>query len=136
MVDLTTTYLGMKLKNPLVASSSPLSKKVETAQQLQEAGVSAIVMYSLFEEQIVQESLKMQADMTRGTDTFAESLSYLPEVGQYSIGPETYIEKLSQIKEAVDIPVIGSLNGVSTGGWIDYAQKIEAAGADLPGRRG
>ena len=130
MVDLSTTYLGLRLKNPLVASSSPLSQKIEVAQKLESAGVSAIVMYSLFEEQIINESLKLHRDLTRGTESFAEALDYLPDFGQYTIGPETYIEKLRQLKNSLSIPVIGSLNGVSSGGWIDYAQKIEQAGAD------
>jgi dihydroorotate dehydrogenase (fumarate) len=130
MVDLTTTYLGLNLKNPLVASSSPLSQKIETAQQLEQAGVSAIVMYSLFEEQIIHESLKLHNDLLRGTESFAEALDYLPEIGQYSIGPDAYIANLKAVKNALKIPVIGSLNGVSTGGWIEYARKIEQAGAD------
>jgi dihydroorotate dehydrogenase (fumarate) len=130
MVDLTTTYLGLNLKNPLVASSSPLSQKIETVQQLEAAGVSAVVMYSLFEEQIINESLKLHRDLTRGAELYAEMLTSLPDYGQYSIGPETYLEKLSKVKNAVHIPVIGSLNGVSSGGWIEYAQKIEQAGAD------
>ncbi len=130
MADLTTTYLGLSLKNPLVASASPLSKKMESVRQLEAAGVSAIVMYSLFEEQIIQESLKLHRDLTRGIDSYAEALSYLPDYGTYSIGPETYLDHLRKIKQAVSIPVIGSLNGVSTGGWIEYAQKIEQAGAD------
>ena len=99
----------------MVASSSPLSKKLETAIQLEQAGVSAIVMYSLFEEQIIHESLKLHQDLIRGTESFAEALSYLPEYGQYSIGPETYLDHLRKVKQAVHIPVIGSLNGVSTG---------------------
>ncbi len=130
MVDLTTTYLGLPLKNPLVASASPLSKKVETAVALEDAGVAAIVMYSLFEEQIIQESLKLDRDLSRGVDAFAESLHYFPQQGTYSIGPEKYLEHLGQVKQAVNIPVIGSLNGVSSGGWVEYAQKIEQAGAD------
>ncbi len=130
MLDLTTTYLGLKLKNPLVASASPLSKKVETARQLEDAGIAAIVMYSLFEEQIIQESLKLHRDLNRGTESYAEAISYLPDYGTYSIGPETYLEHLNKLKSAVSIPVIGSLNGVSTGGWVDYARKIEQAGAD------
>lgn len=130
MLDLTTTYMGLKLKNPLVASASPLSKKVESARQLEEAGVSAIVMYSLFEEQIIQESLKLHRDLTRGTESYAEAISYLPDYGTYSIGPESYLEHLNKLKSAVNIPVIGSLNGVSTGGWVEYARKIEQAGAD------
>ncbi|MEW5872405.1 MAG: dihydroorotate dehydrogenase-like protein [Chloroflexota bacterium] len=130
MVDLTTTYLGLSLKNPLVASSSPLSQKVETLQQLEKAGVSAIVMYSLFEEQIIHESLRLHRDLERGAESFAEALHYLPEVGQYSIGPDAYVSHLKKARQAVNVPVIGSLNGVSTGGWIEYAQKIEDAGAD------
>jgi dihydroorotate dehydrogenase (fumarate) len=130
MVDLTTTYLGLNLKNPLVASSSPLTQKEDTAKQLEAAGVSAVVMHSLFEEQIIQESLKLHRDLERGAQAFAEALDYLPAYGQYSIGPETYLETLSKIKESVEIPVIGSLNGITSGGWTEYAQKIEQAGAD------
>lgn len=130
MVDLKTTYLGLPLKNPLVASASPLSKKVETAVELQEAGVSAVVMYSLFEEQIIRESLKLHEDLERGSYQYAEALTYIPEIGQYSIGPDQYLEQVAALKKALTIPVIGSLNGFSTGGWVDYAQKIEQAGAD------
>lgn len=130
MIDLTTTYLGMTLKNPLVASSSPLTQKIETVQKLEQAGVSAIVMYSLFEEQIILEGLKLHQDLNRGTYSNPEALTYLPDYGQYSIGPETYIEHLRKAKQAINIPVIGSLNGVSSGGWTDYAKKIEQAGAD------
>jgi len=130
MVDLSTTYLGLKLKNPLVASASPLSEKVETVRRLEEAGASAVVMYSLFEEQIIHESLELDHFLTQGTNTFAEALSYFPNTGKYSLAPDHYIEHLHRVKEAVSIPVIGSLNGVSTGGWIKYAKKIEEAGAD------
>ncbi len=130
MVDLSSTYLGLKLKNPVVASSSPLTQKPETAQALEEAGVSAIVMHSLFEEQIIHESLKLHEDLSRGAEAFAEAMDYLPTYGQYSVGPETYLETLRKIKRSVNIPVFGSLNGVSTGGWIEYAQKIQDAGAD------
>lgn len=136
MVDLSTTYLGLDLKNPLVASASPLSQKAETARRLEDAGISALVMYSLFEEQIVQESLKLHRDVTQGTESFAEAITYLPDFGaysdlrQYSIGPDKYIKNLQELKQAVNIPVIGSLNGISTGGWIEYAEEIEKAGAD------
>jgi dihydroorotate dehydrogenase (fumarate) len=130
MVDLTTKYLGLSLKNPLVASASPLSKKVESSIRMEQAGVSAIVMYSLFEEQIIRESLKLHADLTRGTDSFSEALTYLPDYGLYSIGPEKYLEVLEKTKRAVSIPVIGSLNGATPGGWTEYAKKIEQAGAD------
>ncbi|HNA55340.1 MAG TPA: dihydroorotate dehydrogenase-like protein [Anaerolineales bacterium] len=130
MTDLSTTYLGLKLKNPLVASASPLSKKVESAKKLQDAGISAIVMYSLFEEQIIHESLELDHYLTRGTDSFAEALSYLPDSGMYSIGPEKYLSQLTGLKKALNIPVIGSLNGVSKGGWTHYAKQIQDAGAD------
>jgi dihydroorotate dehydrogenase (fumarate) len=130
MVDLTTTYLGLKLKNPLVASSSPLTQKPETVQLLEQAGIAAVVMHSLFEEQIINESLKLHNDLIRGTESFAEALTYLPDFGQYSIGPDVYVNTLQKIKQSTHLPVIGSLNGVSTGGWIEYAKKIEQAGAD------
>jgi len=130
MAELTTNYLGITLKNPFMASSSPLTQRVETALQLEEAGAAAIVMPSLFEEQILQESLKLQADLERGAEEFAEAMSYLPDYGQYSIGPETYVDNVKKIKDALSIPVIGSLNGVTVGGWVDYAKKIEDAGAD------
>ncbi len=130
MTDLSTHYLGIPLKNPLVASASPLSEKVETVRQLEEAGVSAVVVYSLFEEQIVKESLELDHFLSRDTESFAEALTHLPDIGKYSLGPEKYVEHIGQLKGAVDIPIIGSLNGVSSGGWIDYAQKIQAAGAD------
>jgi dihydroorotate dehydrogenase (fumarate) len=130
MVDLTTSYLGLSLKNPLVASSSPLSEKLEKVQALEKAGVAGVIMYSLFEEQIIRESIKLHEDLMRGSYSSPEALTYIPEIGRYSLGPDRYIEHLSRVKEAVSIPVIGSLNGVSTGGWIDYARKIEQAGAD------
>jgi len=130
MADLSTTYLGLNLKNPLVASASPLSKQVETARQLDQAGVSAIVMHSLFEEQIIQDSLKLHRDLERGSYSYAEALGQLPDYGMYSIGPESYLEHLRRVKQSVSVPVIGSLNGVSAGGWVGYARKIEDAGAD------
>jgi dihydroorotate dehydrogenase (fumarate) len=136
MVDLKTTYLGINLKNPLVASASPLSHKVEPVQRLEEAGISAVVMYSLFEEQIIQESLRLDRDLTRGTESYAEALTYLPDLSnysnlrQYSIGPESYLEQLYKLKQSVSIPVIGSLNGLTNGGWTDYALQMEQAGAD------
>jgi dihydroorotate dehydrogenase (fumarate) len=130
MADLTTTYLGLKLKNPLVASPSPLSEKVENVKRMEEAGIAAVVMYSLFEEQIIHESLELDHFLNQGTESFAESLTYFPNIGKYSLAPEKYIEALEKTKLAVNIPVLGSLNGVSTGGWIEYAQKIQDAGAD------
>jgi len=130
MADLTTTYLGLNLKNPLVASASPLSKKVEGVKRLEEAGISAVVMYSLFEEQIVHESHALDHYLTRGSESFAEALTYFPDLERYNVGPESYLELIYRIKKAVSIPVIGSLNGISTGGWINYAKRIEEAGAD------
>ncbi len=130
MPDLKTNYLSLTLKNPLVASASPLSEKVESVQQLEQAGVSAVVVYSLFEEQIIKESLELDHFLSRDTHSFAEALTHLPEVGKFTLTPDVYIEHIGKLKENVNIPVIGSLNGVSTGGWIEYARKIEAAGAD------
>jgi dihydroorotate dehydrogenase (fumarate) len=120
----------MELKNPLVASPSPLSESVEIVQRMEEAGIAGVVMYSLFEEQIIHESLELDHFLSRGTESFAEAITYLPEAGKYSLGPDVYVSNLSKLKQAVNIPVIGSLNGVSTGGWIKYAKKIEDAGAD------
>ena len=130
MIDLTTTYLGLTLKNPFVASSSPFTEKLETVKQMEEAGVAAVVLPSLFEEQIINESWKLHNDLSRGAESFAEALTYLPDTGRYSIGPEKYLDKLNRTKNSVNIPVLGSLNGVTTGGWVDYAKKIEDAGAD------
>ncbi|HVN16977.1 MAG TPA: dihydroorotate dehydrogenase-like protein [Anaerolineales bacterium] len=130
MIDLSTTYLGLALKNPLVASASPLSKKVEKAKQLEEAGIAAIVMYSLFEEQIIHESLELDHFLTRAADFSAEVRSYLPDTGVYSLEPDKYLNQVSALKKALTIPVIGSLNGVSHGGWTRYARQIQDAGAD------
>lgn len=130
MPDLTTTYLGLQLRNPLVASASPLSKKVDTVRHLEDAGAAAVVMYSLFEEQITHESQELDHYLERGTHSYAESLSYFPDLGSYNLGSEPYLEHLHRVKRAVDIPVIGSLNGISSGGWVQYAQRIEQAGAD------
>lgn len=130
MVDLSTRYLGLELKNPLVASASPLSKKLDGIRRLEDAGVSAVVMYSLFEEQIVHESLALDHYLTRGSDSFAEALTYFPDLGRYNVGPEGYLELIRKAKESVGIPIIGSLNGVSSGGWIEYARLIQEAGAD------
>jgi len=130
MTDLTTTYLGLNLKNPLVASASPLPKKAENAKKLEDAGVSAIVMYSLFEEQIIHESLELDHYLTRGTNSFAEAMTYLPDIGTYNMGPDRYVDHLAELKQTVSIPVIGSLNGVSKGGWTRYARLMQDAGAD------
>ena len=130
MIDTKTKYLGLELKNPLVASASALSKKTSYIRRMEDAGISAVVMYSLFEEQITHDSLAFNYYMERGTDRFAESLDYFPDLGQYNVGPDQYLEQIRKNKEAVDIPVIASLNGVSNTGWIEYAQKMAEAGAD------
>lgn len=129
-MDLTTTYLGMTLKNPIVPASSPLSGTLDSICRLAEAGAGAVVMRSLFEEQITLESQQLDHHLSYGVDSFAEALSYFPNMETYKIGPEEYLTLIQRVKEAVDIPIIGSLNGVSSGGWIEYAGKIEQAGAD------
>jgi dihydroorotate dehydrogenase (fumarate) len=128
--DLTTNYLGLTLKNPLVASASPLSKKLSNVHRLEDAGAAAIVMYSLFEEQITHESQELDHFLNHGTHSYAEALSYFPDLDDYNLEPELYLEHLHRVKHAVQIPVIGSLNGVSAGGWTHYAKRIEEAGAD------
>jgi dihydroorotate dehydrogenase (fumarate) len=130
MVDLSTTYLGLQLKNPLVVSASPLSHKVDTVRALEDAGASAVVMYSLFEEQITNEGLVMDHFLNRVSELSNEARSYFPEPVNFQVGPEGYLEHIQKLKKAVNIPVIGSLNGISSGGWISYAKKIEQAGAD------
>ncbi len=130
MTDLSTTYLGLDLKNPLVASASPLSKDIDKARKLEQAGASAIVMYSLFEEQIIHESLELDHYLTRGTNSFAEAVTYFPESDAYLVGPKKYLTKLTELKKTLKIPVIGNLNGVSKGGWTGYAKQIQDAGAD------
>ncbi|GIV15406.1 MAG: dihydroorotate dehydrogenase [Armatimonadota bacterium] len=129
-VDFSTTYMGLTLRNPLVASSSPLSHKVDTICKLEEAGIGAVVMYSLFEEQITLESQQLDYFLTHGTESYAEALSYFPDIGEYNVGPDEYLNLIRKAKERVNIPVIGSLNGVSAGGWVKYARMIQEAGAD------
>jgi len=129
-MDLSTTYLGLKLKNPIVPSASPLSHSLDSMKRLEDAGAAAIVMYSLFEEQIAHEAAELNHYLTYGSETHAEALTYFPEPQEYHLGPEEYVNMLRKAKETLGIPVIGSLNGISTGGWIKYAKKIEEAGAD------
>ena len=129
-MDLKTSYMGISLKNPLVPSASPLSKDINTLKKLEDAGASAIVMYSLFEEQISFEAEELDHFLTNGTESFAEALSYFPDHQDFNLGPDEYLEHIKKAKDSLDIPIIGSLNGVSTGGWIDYAKKIQEAGAD------
>lgn len=130
MVDLSTNYLGLKLKNPIIASASPLSKKVDSVKRLEDAGIGALVMYSLFEEQIMHESNALDYFLSRGTESFPEALTYFPEMENYNIGPDSYLELIAKLKKSVQMPIIGSLNGISSGGWVEYAKGIEQAGAD------
>ena len=130
MIDLSTTYLGMRLKNPLVASASVISKKLSNIKKLEDAGVSAVVLYSLFEEQITQESLALNYFLERGTESNAEAITYFPEMQSYNLEPDKYLDHIQKAKQALDIPIIASLNGVSQSGWIKYAKLIEEAGAD------
>ena len=129
MTDLTTTYLGLKLKNPLVASASPFPKKLDNIRRMEAAGLSAIVLHSLFEEQITFESNELDHFLSAGTESFAEALTYFPDLQHYNMGPEPYLELIRKARESVNIPIIASLNGISTGGWVEYARKIEQAGA-------
>ncbi len=129
-MSLTTNYLGLALKNPIVASSSPLSHNVDSIRRLEDAGAAAVVMYSLFEEQITFDSYCVDYYLSSGSNSYAESLSYFPEMQSYNVGPDEYMSLIRHAKEAVDIPIIASLNGVSAGGWTDYAALMEDAGAD------
>lgn len=129
-MDLSTTYMGLKLKNPIVPSASPLSKDIGTIKAMEDAGAAAVVMYSLFEEQIMHEQKELDHFLMQGTESYQEALSYFPRLEEYNLGPDEYLEHIRIAKAATDIPIIGSLNGVSAGGWIDYARKIEQAGAD------
>jgi len=128
-MDLRTTYMGMELKHPIVASASPLSGTLANIKRLEDAGASAVVMFSLFEEQLKHESAALEYLMTAGTESFAESLNYFPEVDDYTVGPDSYLDLLRRASEAVDIPLIGSLNGITNTGWIEYAQLMQEAGA-------
>ena len=129
-MDLTTTYLGLNLKHPIVPSASPLSRTLDSIRRLEDAGAAAIVMYSLFEEQITLESYQLDYYLSHGSESYSEALNYFPDIHNYNIGPHEYVELIRRAKEAVDIPILGSLNGVSTGGWMEYARLIEQAGAD------
>lgn len=130
-MNLETTYLGLKLKSPLVPSASPLSHDISKIKRLEDAGASAIVMYSLFEEQIAKENRALDHFTNIASESYAEALSYFPEPEQYhNLEAEDYLEHIRKLKEAVDIPIIASLNGVSEGGWMNYAKKMEDAGAD------
>lgn len=129
-MDLSTTYLGLNLRNPVVPSASPLSYTLDGMKRLEDAGAAAIVMYSLFEEQIAHEAAELDHYLNYGKESYAEALTYFPEPQEYNVGPDEYIEQVRKAKQSLGIPVIGSLNGISTGGWIKYARNIEEAGAD------
>ncbi|HEY9167282.1 MAG TPA: dihydroorotate dehydrogenase-like protein [Candidatus Kryptonia bacterium] len=129
-MDLKTNYLGLGLKNPLVASASPLSRSIDSMKWLEDSGASAIVMYSLFEEEIAHERAELDHYLHYGTDSFAEALTYLPSAAEYNLEPDSYLDLLRKAKESLGIPVIPSLNGITTGGWIKYAKYFEEAGAD------
>jgi dihydroorotate dehydrogenase (fumarate) len=130
MIDLSTTYLGLALRTPLVASASPLSRDLEGIRRLEDAGASAIVLYSLFEEQLRQEAADLDYHLAAGTESFAESLTYFPQASEFQTGPEGYLEHIRKAKAATRIPIIASLNGSTLGGWTDFARRIEEAGAD------
>ena len=130
MPDLTTNYLGLTLRSPLVPSASPLSQEISSIRRLEDAGAAAIVLYSLFEEQLRLESLELEHHLSAGTESFAESLTFFPQASEFRLGPEGYLEHIRKAKEAVDIPIIASLNGATVGGWTKFAREIEEAGAD------
>ena len=130
-MDLTTTYLGMTLKSPLVVGScAPLTEDIDNIKRMEDAGAAAVVLHSFFEEQLRREQLELHHHLTYGTESFAEALSYFPEPEIFHIGSEEYLEHIRISKEELDIPVIASLNGSTLGGWLDYSQQIEQAGAD------
>jgi dihydroorotate dehydrogenase (fumarate) len=129
-MDLSTTYLGLKLPHPLMPGASPLVDEIDTVRQLEDAGASAIVMHSLFEEQISREQVATFVHTESHGQSFAEALTYFPSPEAFALGPEEYLEHVRKVKQAVSVPVIGSLNGFTLGGWLDYAKLIEQAGAD------
>jgi dihydroorotate dehydrogenase (fumarate) len=130
MADLRSRYLGLELRTPLVASSSPLTGDLDGLRRLEDAGAAAVVLPSLFEEQIEFEALEIHRLLETGAETFAEAQSYFPELADYDTGPDRYLELVAQAKDALGIPVVASLNGVTPGGWIEHARLIEQAGAD------
>ena len=130
-MDLSTTYLGMKLRSPLVPSAAqPLTENVDNIQRMEDAGAAAVVMHSLFEEQLTLERRELFDSLTQGTDSFAEALTYFPEPAEFHVGPELYLKNIAKAKAVVKIPIIASLNGSTPGGWVRYAKEIEQAGAD------
>jgi dihydroorotate dehydrogenase (fumarate) len=130
MSDLSTKYLGLQLKSPLLASASPLSESVDNIKRLEDQNLGAVVLPSLFEEQLQLDSLSVNSDLDRGSDSFPESANFFPDLQSYNLGPDGYLELIREAKESVSIPIIASLNGVSRGGWLEYARLMEQAGAD------
>jgi len=130
VIDLSTQYMGLALKNPLVASASPLNESMDNLRRMEDSGIAAFVLPSLFEEQLTLESVLIDQDLSRGADEFAEAITYLPNLESYNTGPEGYLELIRRAKQAVAIPVIASLNGTTLGGWVRYAREMEKAGAD------
>ena len=130
MIDITTTYLGLTLKAPIVASASPMCDSLDKLRRLEDAGVAAAVLPSLFEEQLDLESQAVDSDLSRGAESFPESTSFFPDLHTYNLGPDGYLDLIRRAKASVAIPIIGSLNGVSPGGWLHHAALIEQAGAD------
>ena len=129
-MDLSTNYLGLKLRTPMVVSASPLSEEIDMIKQLEDAGASAVVLYSLFEEQLRRDNAELAENLEQGTFSTPEALTYFPEAQEFRLGPEEYLKHIARAKEAVDVPIIASLNGSSAGGWTEYAKAIQNAGAD------
>lgn len=129
-VDLSSEYLGVKLKNPIVAGACPLTDSLDNIKRLEDAGVGAVVLPSLFEEQITHEQANIAEAYDFGTETYAEALSFFPEQDDYKFGPDEYLEKIRKAKETTGLPIVGSLNGTTPGGWLRYAKLMEEAGAD------
>jgi len=130
MINLATDYLGLKLKSPIVVSSSPLTATLDSIKRLEDAGAGAVVLPSIFEEQLNLESRALNEDLSRGTDSFPESTTFLPDYADYRQGQDACLNLLREAKQAVSIPVIASLNGITTGGWVRFAKDLEQAGAD------
>jgi dihydroorotate dehydrogenase (fumarate) len=129
-MDLKTTYMGLELANPLIVSACPLSSSLDNLRRMEEAGAAAVVLWSLFQEQVEHDASQLEFYLQYGTDRFAESLTYFPQAKDYKLGPEQYLDYVAQAKQAVGIPIIASLNGLSASGWVSYARKIQQAGAD------
>src|SRR6187402_1066876 len=129
-MNLITTYLGLPLRTPLVVSASPLSEKLDNLKRMEDAGASAIVLHSLFEEQIRADQADLEYSLTAGAQSYAEALSYFPDRGEMAVGPESYLRHLSLAKRSLGIPIIASLNGTTSGSWTAFSRQLEQAGAD------